>query len=75
MRWANYAEAKMQEEAPRQAQSSSAVWAASEQEGPRMKWVGVGVGTSYITHTHFKVRRAFCLPEGSVYLSLPPLPT
>lgn len=75
MRWANYAEAKMQEEAPCQAQSSSAVWAGSEQEGPRVNWVGVGAGSSYISHTHFKVRRAFCLPEEPVYLSLPPLPT
>lgn len=36
----------MQEEAPCQTQSSSAVWAGSEQEGPRVNWGGLGVGTS-----------------------------
>lgn len=46
MRWVRCAEANMQEEAPCQAQSSSAVWAGSEQEGPRVNWGGVGVATS-----------------------------
>lgn len=51
MRWASYAEARMQDEAPCQVWSSSAVWAGSEQEGLRVNWVEVGVRTSYISHT------------------------
>lgn len=72
MRWVRCAEANVQEEAPCQAQSSSAVWAGLEQEGPRVNWGGVGVATSW-NYTQSKVRRAFCLRE-PVCLILLPLP-